>query len=101
MIIVQNDEEAVFTSEKLHEYQKWGLTINESKTEFLSTNSLSKTQFEESEFDAIDNFKYLGSIVQVNGSLDIEFDKIIVKRKKVISILNSILWNTDIRANTK
>ena len=66
---------------------KWGLTINEYKTKFLSTNSLIKIEFEEFEFEVIDNVKYLGSIVQVNES----FDKRIVERKKVIGMLNSVL----------
>ena len=36
VIIVQNDEEAVFTLQNLHEeYQKWGLIIIESKTKLL------------------------------------------------------------------
>ena len=39
-------------------------TTRESATEFLSTHSLSKIELEELEFGAIDNFKYLGSIVQ-------------------------------------
>ena len=76
MIVVQNNEEAVFSLQNLHEdYQKWGLTINESKPEFLSTNSLCKIELKEFEFEAIDNFKYLGSIVQANGSSDKEFDR--------------------------
>ena len=81
------------------EYSNWGLTINESKTEFLSTSSLSKIELEGFEFEATDNFKYLGSMA--NGSLDRKWDKRIVEEKKVIGMLSSVLWNTNIIASTK
>ena len=76
-------KKAVFTLQNLHEdYQKCGLTTNESKTVFSSTNSLSKIELEEFEFEVIDNFKYLGSIVQANGFSDRQLDKRIVEEKK-------------------
>jgi hypothetical protein len=49
----------------------------------------------------VKQFKYLGSIVQENGSSDLEIDKRISETRRVISMLNSVLWNRNIFHSTK
>jgi hypothetical protein len=44
----------------------------------------------------VNQFKYLGSIVQENGSSDLKIEKKISKTNRVISKLNSLLWNRNI-----
>ena len=67
-----------------------------------NTNLLNKFQLEDFEFEAIDSFKYLGTVVQANESSYREFDKTIIEgKKKVIRRLNYFLWNTNIIASTK
>jgi hypothetical protein len=46
-------------------------------------------------------FKYLGSIVQDNGSSDLEIEKRISEIRRVISMLNSILWSRNSLHGTK
>ena len=75
--------------------------MNGAKTEFLSTNSFSKVEVEECEFEALDYFKHLGLIIQANGSLDRETDKRIVEGIKVISKMNSVLQNINIIVSIK
>jgi pullulanase/glycogen debranching enzyme len=43
----------------------------------------------------------LGSIVQDNGSSDLEIEKSISETRRVISMLNSILWSRNILHGTK
>jgi hypothetical protein len=49
----------------------------------------------------VKQFKYFGSIVQKNGPFDHEIEKSISETRRVISILNSVLWNTNILHSTK
>ena len=58
-------------------------TINESKTEFSSTNQLSKIELEEFELEASDNFKYLGSIAykQMDPRIENLIKKIVEGKK--------------------
>jgi hypothetical protein len=49
----------------------------------------------------VKQLKYLGSIVQENGSSDLEIDKRISETRRVISMLNSVSWNRNILHSTK
>jgi hypothetical protein len=43
----------------------------------------------------------LGSIVQENGSSNLEIEKMISETRRLISMLNSILWRRNILHGTK
>jgi hypothetical protein len=46
---------------------------------------------------AVKRFKYLGSVVQENDSAELEIErKRISETRRVISMLNSVLWNGNI-----
>jgi hypothetical protein len=46
-------------------------------------------------------FKYLGSVVQENGSSDLKIVKSISETGRDISMLHSVLWNRNILHSTK
>jgi hypothetical protein len=48
----------------------------------------------------VKQFKYLGSVVQENCSSDIEIEKVWLT-KKIMKMLNSVLWNINILLSTK
>jgi hypothetical protein len=67
------------------EYEKWGLKINNGKTEYLGTDHTEDLQVNGYIIPIVKQFKYLGSIVQDNGSSDLEIEKRISETRRVIS----------------
>jgi hypothetical protein len=81
--------------------KKWGLKINYGKTEYLGTDHSEELQINGNTIPTVKQFKYLGSIVQENGSSELEIDKRISETRRDISMLNSVLWNRNILHSTK
>jgi hypothetical protein len=81
------------------EYEKWGLKINYGKTEYLGTDHTEELQVNGNKIPTVKQFKYLGSAVQDNGSSELEIEKRISETRRVISMVNSILWSRNILHN--
>jgi hypothetical protein len=95
-VITRGVEDANYIGRKLEEYEKWGLKINYGKTEYLGTDHSEELQINGNTIPTVKQFKCLGSIVQENGSSDLEINKRIRETRRVISMLNSVLWNRNI-----
>jgi hypothetical protein len=63
------------------EYEKWGNV----KTEYLGKDHTQDLQVNDNIIPTVKQFKYLGSIVQDNGSSDHEIEKRISETRRVIS----------------
>ena len=92
-------------------YSRLGLTLNISKTETMfqhergypsPTDSLPSIQINGEELNAVNNFKYLGSTVSSNASLDMETQSRISAAATAYNKLSKrIFCNNDILSNTK
>jgi hypothetical protein len=86
VVITRGAEDANYIGRKLEEeYEKWGLKINYGKTECLGTDHTEDLQFHGNIIPTVKQFKYLGSIVQDNGSSGLETEKRISETRRVIS----------------
>jgi hypothetical protein len=76
VVITRGVEDANYIRRKLEaEYEKWGLKINYVKTEYLSSDYSEELQTNGNTIPTVNQFRYLGSIVQENGSSDLEIEK--------------------------
>jgi hypothetical protein len=57
------------------EYETWGLKINYRKMEYSGTDHSEELQISGSTIPTVKHFKYFESIVQENGSTDLEIDR--------------------------
>jgi hypothetical protein len=101
VVIARGVEDANYIGRKLEEYEKWGLKINYGEMEYLDTYHSGELQINGNTIPTVKQFKYLGSIVQENDSSDLEIEKRISETRRVISMLNSVLWNRNILHSTK
>jgi hypothetical protein len=83
------------------ECRKWGLQINFGKTEYLTLDPEVGTVTETGQIRAVNNFKYLGSILEASGATTLEIEKRISEGRRVIGMLNSVLWSKTILHKTK
>jgi hypothetical protein len=101
-VVITRVEDANCIWKKLEEeYEKWGLKINYGKTDYLGTDRSEELQINGNTIPTVNQFKYMESIIQENGSSDFEIEKRISETKGVISMLNSVLWNRNILHSTK
>jgi hypothetical protein len=56
---------------------------------------------ETGQIKAVNKFKYLGSILEATVATTLEIEKIICKGRRVIGMLNSVLWSKTILHKTK
>jgi hypothetical protein len=97
VIIAQDTEDAEYMLIKLvEEYMKWGLQINFGKTEYLTLDPGAEIVTETGQIQAVNKFKYLGSILEATGATTLEIEKIISKGRRVIGMLNPVLWSKTI-----
>jgi hypothetical protein len=80
---------------------KWGLQINFEKTEYLTLDLGAGIVTETGQIKAINKFKYLGFILEATGTTTLEIEKRISERRRVIGMLNSVLWSKTILHKTK
>ena len=88
--------------------RRFGLTISIKKTEVLYQPARGNAyvppsiSIEGKQLKAVDNFKYLGSTVSNNGSIDAEITSRVAKATGAYGRLSKRLWsNRDIRLQTK
>jgi hypothetical protein len=56
---------------------------------------------ETGQIKAVNKFKYLGPILEATGATTLEIEKRISEGRRVISMLNSVLWSETILHKTK
>lgn len=85
------------------EYEKWGLKINMSKTEYLKVgdDELEDIEIETEKIKGCKTFKYLGVTLSCNGKSSDDINNKIGQGKRAIRQLNPILWNDKIKKRTK
>jgi hypothetical protein len=71
------------------------------ETEYLTLDSGAGIVTETGQIKAVNKFKYLGSILEVTGTTTLEIEKRISERRRVIGMLNSVLWSKTILDKTK
>lgn len=101
VVIAQDGEDANYMCNQLSkEYKKWGLKINYKKTEYL-TNDTDELYIEGERIKKVNNFCYLGTILEKGGTSDMDINQKINNGRKVIGMLNSVLWSRNIICSTK
>jgi hypothetical protein len=101
VIIAQNTEDAEYMLRKLvEEYNKWGLQINFGKTEYLTLDRGAGIMTETGQIKAVNKLKYLGSIQEASGATTLEIEKRISEGRRVIGMLNCVLWSKTILHET-
>lgn len=106
VVLAQDAYDLEFMLRRLNnEYSKWGLQISLQKTEYLVINS-DVVQFDVLLNDAnyikqVNEFKYLGAIIDNNGLGAREVKQRIQNARKVIGALNSIWWEKGITKKNK
>ncbi|KAF2886466.1 hypothetical protein ILUMI_19707 [Ignelater luminosus] len=78
----------------IEEFHKWGLVVNTKKTKCLciGTEQENLTIGNNKEIGVCDEYKYLGTIFNREGTVDRETNSRIIKARKAITCLNGILW---------
>jgi hypothetical protein len=102
VIIAQDAEDAEYMLRKLvEEYMTWGLQINFGKTEYLTLDLGAGIVTETGQIKAVYKFIYLGSILEAAIATTLEIEKRIREGRRVIGMLNSVLWSETILHKTK
>jgi hypothetical protein len=85
VILAQDTEYADYVCRKLiEEYHHWGLKINVTETEYLAPNIDDDIYIERHKIKKVNNFCYLGSILEPNGTSNLEIEKQINNGMKVL-----------------
>ncbi|XP_030753967.1 uncharacterized protein LOC115880813 [Sitophilus oryzae] len=102
--VAQDREDLEFMSRKLFkEYAEWGLTVNCSKTKYMCIGEKG-TDLEVDDSCIVQYcsvYTYLGTKISQSGRTEEEILERIIKGKKVIGCLNSLLWSTNISIERK
>jgi hypothetical protein len=102
VIIAQDTEDAEYMLRKLvEEYMKWGLQINFGKTEYLTLDLEAGIVTETGQIRAVNKLKYLGYILEATGATILEIERRISEGRRVIGMLNSVLWSKTVLHKTK
>lgn len=105
VIVAQDSFDLEFMLRRLYsEYRKWGLEVSLEKTEYLVVGSDAKFEVlinDDVQIRQIEQFKYLGVIIDGDGigSQNIRFR--IQEARKVIGALNSVWWDKNINRTNK
>jgi hypothetical protein len=71
------------------------------KTEYLTLDPGAGIVTETGQIKAVNKFKYLRSILEATGTTILEIEKIISEGRRVIGMLNSVLWSKTVLHKTK
>jgi hypothetical protein len=77
----------------VEEYMKCGLQIHFRKTEYLTLDLGAGIVTEMRQIKTVNKFKYLGSILESTSATTSEIGKRMSDGRRVIGILNSVLWS--------
>jgi hypothetical protein len=78
-----------------------GLQINFGTTEYLTLDLAAGIVTETVQIKAVNKFRYLGSILEASGATTLETGKRISEGRRVLGMLNSVLWSKTILHKTK
>jgi hypothetical protein len=85
VILAQDTEDADYMCQKLiEEYHHWGLKINVSETEYFQQILMMTYILIDTKLKKVNNFYYLGSILEQNGTSNLEIEKQINNGMKVL-----------------
>lgn len=105
VILAQDAYDLEFMMRRLYnEYEKWGLQVSLSKTEYLVANSEANFQVlinDQTMIKQVDRFKYLGAYINKNGLGECEIRQRIYQSRKIIGCLNSLWWDRNISQKNK
>jgi hypothetical protein len=71
------------------------------KSEYLTLDPGAGIVIETGKIKAVNKFKYLGSIPEATGATNLEIEKRISEGRRVIGMLNCVLWSKTILHKTK
>lgn len=105
VVLAQEKEDLEFMTRKLlKEYEKWGLTVNQTKTKYLCVGNQDETPLQLEDGNVIEicqEYTYLGTTITTSGRTEPEIKNRIQQGKKVIGCLNPILWAQNISKKNK
>ncbi|XP_030753177.1 uncharacterized protein LOC115880180 [Sitophilus oryzae] len=104
VVVAQDKEDLQFmTTRLLSEYEKWGLSVNMSKTKYLCIGQAAETLHLDGniEIGSCNKYTYLGTQIDYTGRTESEIEERILKGKKVSGCLNSVLWSKHISYEKK
>lgn len=104
VIIASDEDDSSYMVRHLQEeYQKWGLTINTSKTEYLVVGEehVDDLDLGTTKIRHCNSYKYLGVTISSKGKSREDIINKIAQGKRVIRQLNSVLWNNKVTKRTK
>ena len=104
-VVVASDKEDLefMTSRLFKEYEEWGLEVNRTKTKYMCIGHESQNlQVGDNQTIGIcKNYVYLGTQIDSTGRTENEIQQRILKGKRVVGCLNSILWSKSISREKK
>lgn len=103
-VVIANEEEDLdYMFRKLKkEYERWGLNMNLTKTEYLLIGNESEEQdLEIRSLKRTKEYKYLGSIITDEGNSKRDIENKTQQGRRVVRILNPLLWSKSINLKTK
>lgn len=104
VVVAEDEDDLGYMIRKLQEeYEKAGLTMNMSKCEYLlvGSNKCDNLPLESGIIKGVDQCKYLGVVLNKQANSNDEIRERITKGRKAIGALNSLLWEKEIRRETK
>lgn len=104
VVIAEDEEDLSYMVRKLHEeYERAGLKMNLNKCEYLIIGSDERNNLplDNGTIKGVEKCKYLGVLFNKQGTSKDEVQERIIKGRKTIGALNSVLWDKDIRKDTK
>lgn len=103
VILAEDEDDVYYMLRKLdEEYDKWGLTINTDKTEYIVAGNVQRNlQLPKGVVRGVNSYKYLGTIISSDGASTQEIKSRINQGRVVTSQLNSVLWSNQIKEDTK
>lgn len=103
IIFIKNKENMTFMIETLkNELMKYGLKININKTEYMCIGGGQQDiHIGDETIRHCQDYKYLGSIISANGSIEEDVNNRVRQGKAATRALHGVLWNNNIRKETK
>ncbi|XP_044766420.1 uncharacterized protein LOC123322542 [Coccinella septempunctata] len=104
VVVAQDKEDLEFMATRLFaEYEKWGLSVNKTKTKYLCIGQKADSLHLEDniEIGTCSEYTYLGAQIDHTGRTETEIGLRILKGRRVIGCLNSILWSKNISREKK
>ena len=104
VVIAEFQYDLSYMVRKLNEaYQQAGLTINTEKSEYIvvGKDEIENLPLEETHMVRVKQCKYLGALFNKKGNSNEEITQRIIKGRNIIRALNLVLWDKDMKMETK